>query len=317
MAALRLRLGAVLATLIAAGSLAACGGGGGGAEATGPTRVVKHAMGETKVPETPKRVVVLDTDKLDTMASLGLTPVGAARGDQQTGWPAYLGERFQKVEPVGTLKEPSLEAIKKLRPDLILGSKFRQEALYPKLAAIAPTVFTEKVGLTWKENFLLDADALNKKAEAEKVLAGYHQRAKDLGAKLGDPAKVKVSILRFMPGTIRMYGPQSFSGIVVADTGIGRPEHQLLADAKDKRFAELSAERLKEADGDVLFVSAYGAQAAKDQQAAAAGPLWKTLEAVKSGNAHVVDDDIWMTGIGPTAAGLILDDLQKHVHPAK
>ena len=142
------------------------------------------------------------------------------------------------------LTEPDLEAINALKPDLILGSKFRQEKFYDELAAIAPTVFTEKVGITWKENFLLDGEALGKEQQAKDLLAAYETRAKDFGAKLGDAAARKVSIVRFMPDQIRVYGPDSFSGIVLGDAGLGRPERQLLADKEDKRFDRVSPERV-------------------------------------------------------------------------
>ena len=44
-----------------------------------------------------------------------------------------------------------------------------------------------------------------------------------------------------------MYGPDSFSGIVLGDVGLGRPERQLLADKEDKRFDKVSPERIDEA----------------------------------------------------------------------
>ena len=43
---------------------------------------ITHAMGTTEVPAEPKRVVVLDTDKIDTALTLGVTPVGAARAGE-------------------------------------------------------------------------------------------------------------------------------------------------------------------------------------------------------------------------------------------
>ncbi|WP_433253390.1 ABC transporter substrate-binding protein [Streptosporangium sp. CA-135522] len=299
------------AVLLSAVTLAACGSSGGDQATAGPTRTIRHAMGEGKVPQSPKRVVVLDTDKLDTMVSLGLAPVGAAQAAENQAWPKYLGSALASTKPVGTLQAPNLEAIAALKPDLILGTKFRQEQFYDKLNRIAPTVFTEKVGTTWKENFLLDADALGKKAQADKLLADYQARARSLG---GSDA-VKVSIVRFMPAQIRMYGPESFSGIVVGDAGFGRPEPQRLADAQDKRFGELSQENLSQADGDVLFYSAYGDQAAQSQATVTAGPLWKSLPVVKADKAHNVDDETWMLGIGVTAAGKILDDLEKYAKP--
>lgn len=298
---------------LATAALTACGTSDPPASdsGSGKTHALKHAMGTTDVPVKPKRVVVLDTDKIDTVLTLGVTPVGAALPDE-AGLPTYLGD-LSKVKPVGSLSAPDMEAIEKLEPDLILGTKFRQEEFYDELSEIAPTVFTEAVGTTWKENFLLDGEAIGKKDKAKDLLDEYESRAKEFGEKLGDASKTTVSIIRFMPDHVRMYGPDSFSGIVVGDTGLARPDVQQLKDAKDKRFAELSSEKLDEADADVLFYCAYGEAAAKAQAEATGGSLWKKMSAVKDGNDHEVDDEIWMTGIGVTAANLILDDLEKHV----
>ncbi|MFG1698748.1 ABC transporter substrate-binding protein [Nonomuraea sp. NPDC049309] len=304
---LRLAIAAMLPVL----ALAACGTSTATQDA-GPTRTVEHAMGETKVPMAPKRVVVLDTDKLDSMVSLGLAPVGAAQAQENQTWPDYLGSALANTKPVGTLQQPNIEAIMALKPDLILGSKFRQAAFYDKLSKIAPTVFTERVGITWKENFLLDAEALGKKEQAQQLLSAYEARAKEVGAKY---SKLQVSIVRFMPTEIRMYGPESFSGIVLKDAGIPRPEVQQLKDQEDRRFGKLSQENIAKADADAIFYTAYGENAAKAQAEVTGGPLWKNLKAVKSGNAHNVDDEIWMTGIGVTAAGKILDDLDKYLAP--
>ncbi|MDG4786563.1 iron-siderophore ABC transporter substrate-binding protein [Micromonospora sp. WMMD1102] len=280
------------------------------------TRTVAHAMGSTEVPAQPNRVVVLDTDKFDTALSLGVVPVGAAR-TEVGAWPSYFGaEKVAGIEPVGLLAEPDLEAITALRPDLILGSKFRQEKFYDELSAIAPTVFTEKVGITWKENFLLDGKALGKEQEARDLLAGYEKRARELGARLGDAAARKISIVRFLPTEIRIYGPDSFSGLVLGDVGVGRPERQLLAAKEDKRFDKVSPERIPEVDGDIIFVTAYGEKAAAEQAKVTGGSLWKNLSAVRAGKAYVVADETWMTGIGVTAAGRILDDLEKYVPAA-
>ncbi|WP_343450382.1 ABC transporter substrate-binding protein [Micromonospora oryzae] len=313
------RLAAVLTAAVALGvGLTACGESDPVAgTATGQTREITHAMGTTKVPAEPKRVVVLDTDKIDTALSLGVTPIGAATAGEARSWPTYFGEeKLAGIKEVGVLTEPDLEAINALKPDLILGSKFRQEKFYDELAAIAPTVFTEKVGITWKENFLLDGQALGKEQQAKDLLAAYEKRAKDFGAKLGDAADRTVSIVRFIPGAIRVYGPDSFSGIVVGDTGLGRPERQQLAGKEDKRFDLVSAERVNEVDADVIFVTAYGEKAAAEQATVTGGTLWKGLSAVKAGRAHVVSDETWMTGIGVGAANKIIDDLEKYVPAA-
>ena len=303
------------ALALAAAGLTACSSDpvaptGGSAE----TQPVTHAMGTTAVPLRPQRVVVLDSDKIDTAVSLGVTPIGATRAPENETFPAYLGD-LSAMKYVGEIAEPDLEAIAALEPDLILGSKFRQEKFYDELSAIAPTVFTDRVGITWKENFLLDGKALGLEQKAKDLLAGYETRAKDLGATIPGAAALKVSIVRFRPNEIRVYGPEGFSGIVIGDVGLGRPERQLLKDKDDKRFDKVSPERIAEVDGDVIFVAAFGEKAETEQAKVTGGALWKNLSAVKAGKSYPVADETWMTGIGVTAAGKILDDLQKHLAP--
>ncbi|GIF97420.1 ABC transporter substrate-binding protein [Catellatospora citrea] len=305
----------VLVAVVAAGlALAGCGTAKENTGDGAATVEVTHAMGTTKVPAAPKRVVVLDTDKVDTALTLGVKPVGAARAGELTGWPTYFGAgATDGITEVGVLDEPDLEGIAALKPDLILGSKFRQEKYYAELSKIAPTVFTENVGKTWKANFLLDGKALGKEQQAKDLLAAYEKRAKEVGAAVPDAATLKISLVRFMPDHIRIYGPESFSGIVLGDAGLARPERQLLAAKDDKRFDKVSAERLTEVDGDFIFVAAYGEKSAAEQAKITAGPLWATLGAVKAGKTQVVADETWMTGIGVTAANKILDDLATYL----
>ncbi|MEU5873994.1 iron-siderophore ABC transporter substrate-binding protein [Glycomyces sp. NPDC047369] len=311
---MRRRLAASGLAAACALALAACGTSDPAADrndAEGETRTIEHAMGTTEVPVNPQRVVVLDTDKIDTALSLGITPIGAARASEAE-LPTYLGQ-LSGVTVVGTSAEPDLEAIEQLKPDLILGSKFRQEAFYDELDAIAPTVFTELVGLTWKENFLLDGEALGRGDTAKELLDGYEARAAELGASLGEAVSTEVSIVRFMPDQIRVYGPDSFSGIVLGDTGLARPELQQLNGAEDRRFAEVSAEEVDTLGGDVVFYCAYGDDGDAQLAEYTAGALWQSIPAVQEGNAHQVDDEVWMTGIGVTAAGMILDDLESYL----
>ncbi|MGW5075549.1 ABC transporter substrate-binding protein [Rhodococcus sp. NPDC004095] len=278
---------------------------------TGTVRKVTHAAGETEVPADPQRIVVLDTDKLDSVCALGLQDrlVGAAAADAIGSQPKYLGPTIAGVELVGTLQEPNFEKIAALQPDLILGTKFRAPEAYERLAAIAPTVYTEKVGITWKDNFLLDGTALGRGADAHRLLDEYQTAAVETGKSLS-ASETQASIVRFRPGSIRVYGPESFSGQVLADAGVQRPPFQRLEGAKDRRFAEISEEELTKAEGDVIYVSFFGDEAQTQGVEVMNGGLWQGLGAVKDGRVFKVDDEIWMTGIGVVAARGILDDLE-------
>ena len=68
-----------------------------------------------------------------------------------------------------------MEKIASLKPDLIIGNKIRQEAVYDKLNAIAPTVFSETLRGDWKENFKLYAKALNLEEKGNEVIAEFDE----------------------------------------------------------------------------------------------------------------------------------------------
>jgi len=298
----RPRLAAVIALFALV--LAACGAPATDAPPAG--RTITHAMGTTEVPANPQRVVVLDTGELDAVTALGITPVGATQSDAVSGYPRYLSGDVTGVESVGRMQAPDLEKIASLQPDLILSSKIRHEKIYEQLSGIAPTVFAETVGLPWKDNFLLDARALNREADAQRMLTEYEQRADRLGASIGNPAATRVSVVRFLGDEVRLYAAGSFIGTVLADVGYGRPPEQQAA----KTFVGISAEQLARAGGDVVFYSAYGPAGEAQQQAVTSGPLWQSLDAVRAGRARPVSDDHWILGIGIRAANLVLRDLE-------
>ena len=270
-------------------------------------RTVEHAMGSTELRERPERVVVLDTGELDTTLALGVLPVGAVTTGASDGFLSYLAEDAAGVEPVGTVAEPDLEAIAALQPDLILSNRTRHEAIYEQLAQIAPTVFAERVGVVWKENFLLDAEALGLEARAEASLDEYQAMASALGEELGDPAGTTVSALRFVDGTVRVYTRESFIGTVLADIGLDQPA---LPTGQVPTFAELAAEEVTRADADVVLYSSFGSADASGEDGVVAGPLWPRLGAVADGRAHAVEDDVFFTGIGLRAATLQLEELR-------
>ncbi|WP_031467997.1 ABC transporter substrate-binding protein [Sciscionella sediminilitoris] len=300
----RLLTGACAAVILAA--LAGCGT----QEPESPSggdRIVKHAKGQTTISGTPQRVVVLDTGELDAALALGVRPVGTTMPDASNTLQPYLAQKAGKIEVVGTIGEPNLEKIAALKPDLILSSKVRDDAHYGALSAIAPTVFAESVGKTWKQNFLLDAEALGKKAEAQRILGEYRNRASETGKRLGDPGTVRVSMVRFTPADIRLYGTGSFIGTILADVGLNRPPNQQTG----KTFTRLSRELIAQSDSDRVFYSAYG-NGGKQQQAEVVGSAqWRNLSAVRAGKAAEVADDTWLLGLGPLAANLVLEDLRK------
>lgn len=266
-------------------------------------RNVTHAAGDSCVAEKPQRVVVLDTGELDGVLSLGIKPVGAVEALSGFGLPEYLSEMTGGIELVGTIGEPNLEAILALQPDLILSSTLRHDAIYSELSAIAPTVFTETVGVTWQDNLEVYAEALNRREELALRLGEYQSKLETV-RNAADTAQ-ELSVVRFVPGENRVMQKGNFVGTVLEDIGFARPASQ----RPSEFMLTVSQEEIDLMDGDVIFVSVYGSADDTALGAFTNSPLWRSLSAAQRGEVYRVNDDHWFLGIGLIGAERIMDDL--------
>ncbi|MGJ7911319.1 ABC transporter substrate-binding protein [Neobacillus sp. LXY-1] len=279
--------------------------------ASGKSYTVEHAMGSTKIKETPKRIVILTNEGTEALLSMGVTPVGAVQSWTGDPWYKHIASQLKDTKVVGTESEVNVEAIVALKPDLIIGNKMRQEKIYEQLSAIAPTVFAETLRGDWKENFKLYAKAINKEEKGNEVLKKYEDRIADIKNELGDKKNMKVSMVRFMAGDVRIYHLDTFSGIILKDLGFARPESQNVNDFAERNVTK---ERIPAMDGDILFYFTYDTgdgKASSLEKEWLADPLFKNLEVSKKGEVHKVDDVIWNTAGGVLAANLMLDDIEK------
>lgn len=269
---------------------------------------IKHAMGETTIKGTPKRIVVLTNEGTEAVLALGIKPIGAVKSFTGDPWYDHIKADMEGVTVLGEESQPNIELIASLKPDLILGNKMRQEKVYQQLSAIAPTVFSETLRGEWKSNFSLYAEALNKKSEGEKVLADFDKKIDDFRTKAGDKLKEKVSVVRFMGGKTRIYLSDTFTGIIFKQIGIARPE----TNYKDTFVEEITKERIPEVDADMMLYFTYETGDNKGNKQAEEfmnDPLWQNLNVVKNNKAFKVDDAIFNTAGGVRAANLMVDEL--------
>ncbi|MFD0586465.1 ABC transporter substrate-binding protein [Paenibacillus sp. GCM10027627] len=276
------------------------------------TRTVTHAMGEATIKGTPKKVVVLTTQGTETLLELGIKPVGAVQSWIGDPWYDHIKDQMDDVEVVGDETQPNLELIASLQPDLILGTKVRQEAIYEQLNAIAPTVMTENLGDSMIENFTLYAQALNLEAEGEQALAKFNKLVDETSARLGDKTKLQVSLARFQAGKARVYYKQNFAGVVLDQLGFARTEAQ----NKEEFAEEMTKEQISVLDGDVLFYFASdrsGETAASDTAKEwLADPIAQNMNVNKNGHSYQVDEAIWNSAGGILAAKLLVADIEKY-----
>jgi iron complex transport system substrate-binding protein len=245
---------------------------------------VAHANGETIVPPRAQRVVALAPDS------------------------RYLGPRGAGATPVGPTSKPSLARIASLNPDLILGTKPEQGRIYGRLQDIAPTVTSESVGhADWELNARLYSEAMGRQAAGERLLRDYDHRIARLERSAGPRRGLsELSLVRVVPGAVRVYNSGSFAGSILKDGGIGRAPVQ---DAPAPYFVVAPRDYAK-LDGDLILLSRAPGSGATYRKLVAS-PRWQALRGVRSGHVRPVDDDAWYVGNGMMAARRVIADLER------
>lgn len=311
-----LKIRAVVAAVVASCALAACspsddgGSDSGLSGSAGAERTITHAMGTAEVTDEIDTVVALDRGLLDAAIALDLNVVGYTEISGSNGIPNYFGEDGRsstgEAVSVGTLSEPSLERISELAPDAILSAKVRHEDIYEPLSRIAPTIFVEETGETWKENLLFVGEAIGRLDEAERLIADYEDRAQRIGDRVreqrgGNPS---VTVVRFLDEPTRIYREDTYIGVIMSDLGFERNE----ASSGTGFNTEISEEQIGLMDADHIFISTYGDEekvSERTKEEFERNPLWGKLK----GEITEVDDGTWMSAVGLYGANAVLDDV--------
>src|SRR5690625_529068 len=272
---------------------------------------VETVNGLISVSTQPERVVVLDEGALDTALSVGVTPIAALASRGGSDIAQYLQDHVtEPIAIVGTVREPNLEAIYRLRPDLILASSETNDALYQKLSRIAPTIVppAESTFADWKVNVRLFAQALNKKEAIEEKLADIDAQL-DMINRQNSDIPTSVAVVRWNPqGPVLMSG-QLFTGQLIRAAGFATLP---LADELTQRphSDTLSLENLAQIDADWLLLASLNDDGQKALINAQEQAAFLSLVAVLIDQVTIMDSPVWSSGYGPLAAEAITRNLE-------
>lgn len=133
---------------------------------------IKHGQGQTQVEQNPKTVAVLDWSTLDTLAALGVEAQGIPTSTLLPSvLPQYADAKFVRI---GTLFEPDFEALKNLKPDLIIlgrraAGHFEEASKYGPTLDLTPNP-ADLLGSVVRHTELL-GEIFERQAEAAQVTA--------------------------------------------------------------------------------------------------------------------------------------------------
>ncbi|MFK3895607.1 iron-hydroxamate ABC transporter substrate-binding protein [Bacillus subtilis] len=284
------KLGAAFFALLLIAALAACGNNseskGSASDSKGAeTFTYKAENGNVKIPEHPKRVVVMADGYYGYFKTLGINVVGAPENVFKN--PYYKG-KTDGVENIGD--GTSVEKVIDLNPDLIIVWT-TQGADIKKLEKIAPTVAVKYDKLDNIEQLKEFAKMTGTEDKAEKWLAEWDKKVAAAKTKIKKAVGDKtISIMQTNGKDIYVFGKDFGRGgsIIYKDLGL-----QATKLTKEKAidqgpgYTSISLEKLPDFAGDYIFAGPW--QSGGDDGGVFESSIWKNLNAVKNGHVYKMD----------------------------
>lgn len=278
---------------------------------TEKTVTVTDSNGEQlEIDKNPEKVVVFDNGSLDTMDALGVGDSVIAAATKNL--PTYL-EDYKDVESAGGLKEPDLEKINELQPDLIIISG-RQSDYQEDLSQIAPTLYlavdSSKPWESTQENVTTLAQIFDKEDEASEQLADLKESIEETKEKASNLDQTALVTL-VNEGQLSAYGSGSRFGLVHDVFGFKQADDQIEASTHGQ---SVSYEYVLEKNPGILFVvdrtQAIGGDTSNDN--VATNELIEQTDAGKNNKVISLQPDVWyLSGGGLESMEMMLEDVNQ------
>ncbi|UOQ94516.1 iron-siderophore ABC transporter substrate-binding protein [Halobacillus shinanisalinarum] len=291
---------------------AASASGEQGSKGTHNTVTIEDGIGKQTIEGVPKRVVVLEWTYVEHLLPLGIEPVGVSDVEGYNKW-VNVGEPLaDSTTDVGTRAEPNLEAIARLKPDIIIGAKYRHEGIIDELESIAPTVLFapySKEGADNQYQHLLDefntvAKIFDKQDQAEEVKQNLEQTFKKQGTRIKEAgyknieAVVTQAFTSQNTPTMRLFTDNSVVAGVLEKMDVGNAVENDQPEAYG--FISTTVEALQNYQDAHLFYLVQEDDNIFSNQFAD-NPAWTNLDFVKENRTYKLPGDMG-TFAGPLSA---------------
>ena len=272
---------------------------------------ITHEMGSASFETTPKKVVALDWVLSETVLSLGveLEGIADAKGYQQ--W-VVKPELNQGVTDVGSRREPNLELLTKLKPDVILISE-HMAAAYHQLNKIAPVLVYSVY--SQKKQPIESATAITlslgklfcQKQRAQQIIADTKQRLHDNGEKIqaaGNSDKPLIFARFINDKTLRIHSQGSLAQATIEAMGL---KNDWQEPTNLWGFSTTGVVRL--AEHQQANVMLFGPLTENEKNQLTQSALWQTMEFTRTDSVYELPS-IWTFG-GLIAAQRFSDHITK------
>ncbi|MEO1633581.1 MAG: iron-siderophore ABC transporter substrate-binding protein [Cyanobacteria bacterium J06631_9] len=299
-------------------------------------QTIVHISGEAEICGQPQRVIALGPYVLEPLIALDVQPVGLADhmafGQDTYSNPSeqipYIGERISgQPANVGVAYTPSIEAIAKAQPDLIIGAEFNAQQ-YETLAEIAPTVLLEYYNT--EENLRIIAKAVGRSDVAEQFIVDTEQKVMAAQETFSDYASAnpKALLLFSNPPELSVSkGNQELCHTLIENLGFQLVSLPGFENNESRDTAiPISSEQLpnlNDADFVIILGSNFEERESttsyEDDQLAGSKEAWQenaiaqSLDASKAGRVYFIPAYLCLGLPGPIGTELYLEELEQQL----
>lgn len=268
------------------------------------TLALKTAEGKqnVKIPQTPKRIVVLAPTYAGGLKYLDANIVGVSNQVDQS---PILKKHFKDIDKVGN---DDVEKVASLKPDLIV--TYNTDKNTKKLEKIAPTLAINYGMYNYLEQQELLGQIMNKQKEVAEWKENWVKQTKQDGTEIKKAIgkDATVSIIEDFEKKIYAYGKNWGRGSEVIYQAFGLKMPTELEKATQKEgWKEISKEEIETYAGDYI-VKAKAPKAAQPEFTHTA--MWSNLKAVKAKHVFDVDSSIYWYN-DPYSLDVIRKDLKE------
>lgn len=255
-------------------------------------RTIVHRFGQTSIPKTPQRVVLLGEEGMLTdLLDAGIKPIAASVNSPES-LHGFNDAELQGVD-VFNSTQPNLDRIAALNPDLIVGSGFFIDQIgYDTLNKIAPTISID--ASDWRQEYRDLLTVFGRCGLSQERLAAFDTAVANARRALNANGRpVSIGALYSGPSPAAWVDGPTAPPELVRDLGFTlSPSPDQVKDLGIKSGRVFfSLERLDLFQGDDLILlqsNVIQGEASAIEQVQA-NPLWPKLRDVQRGRVHVID----------------------------
>lgn len=253
------------------------------------------------------KVVALEWVYVENLLALGIQPVGVA---DIAGYNKYVNiapKLVDSVVEVGTRQEPNLEAIAKIKPDLILGVHQRHAGIYQTLSSISKTLLFNPYPEISKgsqlaqmqQNFLEIARICQRTSVCESVLATMQSSLATTADQLGAIKLINSPfVLCQLVPDFRLFNNNSMAVQILTQIGL---RNIWQGELERFGFNTVELEALPAIEHAHFF---YIAETPALLQRLQNNLVWQSLDFVRQQRLYALREDTWLFG-GPLSAQIL------------